>query len=174
MKRVEILLKDSFYNDYIQRNVTEEKSSGSCRHDLQHHIDVARITYILILEPNDLNYFVRDNGLSGKLAAKEVIYAAGMLHDIGKWKEYNTGIDHAAFGASLAHDILPRAFFNPTEIELICRAIYEHSNISRDISFLGEKLHRADNLSRVCNECENIEKCPKLTNREASVTILEY
>ncbi len=174
MKRIELLIKDSLFNDYIDKNLVEEKVTGICKHDLSHHLDVARIAYILVLEPNDLNYFIRENNLSGKLAAKEVIYAAGLLHDIGKWKEYSTGEDHAAFGSRIAREILPRAYFNNNEVDVISRAIFEHSNISRDMSFLGERLHRADNLSRVCSECDQRFSCPKIRQQEVSVTALEY
>ena len=174
MKRVEMLLKDALYNDYMQRNSDEETGIKYCQHGLHHHIDVARIAYILVLEQNDLNYFIKESGLSGKLAAKEVIYAAGLMHDIGKWKECQEGVDHAAFGARIARDILPRAFFSAGETDLICRAIYEHRNISRDMSFLGERIHRADNLSRVCSQYEIRESCPKLATKEFSVTTFEY
>ncbi len=174
MKRVELLLKDALYIEYIRNNTDEESTIKYCQHGLQHHFDVARIAYILVLEHNDLNYFVKESGLSGKLAAKECIYAAGLLHDIGKWKEYREGIDHASYGAKLAREILPRAFFNLGEIDIIGRAIYEHRNINRDMSFLGERVHRADNLSRVCSQCEDRSNCPKRGNKEFSVTTFEY
>ncbi len=174
MKRVELLLKDALYIEYLKRNSDEENTAKYCQHGLNHHIDVARIAYILVLEHNDLNYFVKDSGVSGKLAAKECIYAAGLLHDIGKWQEYRTGTDHASYGAKLAREILPRAFFNPVEIDMICRAIYEHRNISRDMSFLGERIHRADNLSRICGQCEDRNDCPKRSTKEFSVTTFEY
>ncbi|MDD4562228.1 MAG: HD domain-containing protein, partial [Syntrophomonadaceae bacterium] len=95
LKRVELLINDTLYRQYMNYNLEEELEPKFCQHDFSHHLDVARIAYILVLEHNDLNYFIKDSGLSGKLAAKEVIYAAGMLHDIGKWKEYREGIDHA-------------------------------------------------------------------------------
>jgi uncharacterized protein len=173
MKRVEILVNDTLYNQYLQRN-KEEEGPKACQNDFRHHMDVARITYILVLEHNDLNYFIKEHNLSGRLAAKEVIYAAGLLHDIGKWQEYKTGIDHASFGAKLAREILPRAFFNPSEVELIARAIYEHSNISSNMSFLGERLHRAENLARICFNCEYAEECPKHHCRELTVSTLDY
>lgn len=174
MKRIDLLINDSFYREYMQRNIDEEMQPKFCQHDFQHHMDVARIAYILVLEHNDLNYFIKDSGLSGKLAGKEVIYAAGFLHDIGKWQEYKTGIDHASFGSKLARDILPRAFFNSNEVDIICRAVYEHRNISKDMSFLGERLHRADNLSRICHQCELKEQCPKHKTRELTIDNFEY
>ncbi len=174
MKRVELLINDSLYKEYMRRNRDEELEPKFCQHDFQHHLDVARIAYILVLEHSDLNYFIKENSLSGKLAGKEVIYTAGFLHDIGKWQEYRTGIDHASFGARLAREILPRAFFNANEVEIISRAVYEHRNISKDMSFLGEILHRADNLSRACAQCECHEQCPKFKNKELTISSFEY
>ena len=174
MKRIELLLKDELFGEYIKCNTDEEKGIKYCQHGLQHHIDVARIAYILVLEHNDLNYFAQEAGLNGNLAAKENIYAAGLLHDIAKWKEIQDGVDHAAYGARLARDILPRAFFNANETDQICQAIYEHRNISKDMSFLGERIHRADNLSRVCGQCEERTSCPKRGTKEMSVTTFEY
>lgn len=174
MKRVELLINDTLYSEYMKRNLEEEKEPKFCQHDFDHHLDVARIAYILVLEHNDLNYFVREHGLSGRLAGKEVIYAAGLLHDIGKWQEYKSGADHSSFGAKLARDILPRAFFNPSEVDLIARAIYEHRNISKDMSFLGERLHRADNLSRICSSCNFSSQCTKKKNKELAITNFEY
>jgi len=175
MKRVDLLITDEFYTQYLQRNVEEEKEPKFCQHDFRHHLDVARIAYILVLEHNDLNYFIQEHGLAGRLAAKEVIYAAGLLHDIGKWQEYKAGVDHASFGAKLAREILPRAFFNPHEVELIARAVYEHRNICSTMTFLGERLHRADNLARICNKCEYNADCPKKRHkREITTSSLEY
>jgi len=174
LKRVELLINEALYNEHMQRNVSQEVEPKIYEHGFHHHLDVARITYILILEHNDLNYFVRESGLSGKLAAKEVIYAAGLLHDIGKWKEYKEGIEHASYGAMVARDILPRAFFNPNEVDIICRAIYEHSNISKDMSFLGERVHRADNLSRVYTERDFREQCSTMKNKEICISTFEY
>ncbi|HHV76104.1 MAG TPA: HD domain-containing protein [Syntrophothermus lipocalidus] len=174
MKRIELLLKDPLYMEHIEKNVNLEEDEKYCKHDLRHMIDVARITYILILEHHDLDYFIREAKLSGKLAAKEVIYAAGLLHDIAKWKQYQTAQDHASIGAEIAHEILPRAFFNDNEVEVIARAIYEHRNISRDMSFLGERLYRADNLSRICFLCEDRHRCLKYQNKEIGHDMLAY
>lgn len=174
MRRIELLLNNPLYQDYINYNEQEEAEPRFCRHDISHHIDVARIAYILVLEQNDLNFFVNENRLSGKLAAKEIIYAAGLLHDIGKWKEYRSGIDHASFGAKLAREILPQVFFNPNEVEIIARSIYEHRNLSMDMSFLGERIYRADNLARICIDCIHRADCPKLEKQEINTSTFEY
>lgn len=174
LKRIELLLKDQGYLGYINANSEQERGLKICRHGLAHHLDVARIAYILVLEHNDLRYFTRAAALNGSLAAKETIYAAGLLHDIGIWQEILTGADHAVYGAQLARDILPRVYFTAAETELVGNAIYEHRNISRDMSFLGERLHRADNLSRFCGPCEERAACPKRGTQELCVTTFEY
>ncbi|MGI6488211.1 MAG: HD domain-containing protein [Syntrophomonadaceae bacterium] len=174
MKRVERLLQDPLFQDYIARNVELEHGEKFCNHDLQHAIDVARITYILVLEHQDLGYYINEAGLSGRLAAKETIYAAGLLHDIGKWQEYRTGVDHAAYGSRLARQLLPLAYFNENEVNVISQAIYEHRNIYKDMSFLGERLHRADNLSRACLQCEFRHDCVKFKNKDMVAYLLVY
>ena len=91
MKRVDSILKDPVYVEYINHNMAAAKDDPFCKHDLAHSVDVARIAYILILENQDLNFFIKYAGITGKEAAKEIVYAAGLLHDIGKWKEYEEG-----------------------------------------------------------------------------------
>ncbi len=174
MKRIDLLISDPLYNEYLQRNAHEEMEPKFCLHDINHHIDVARITFILVLENNDLESFLQESGISNRIAAKEVIYAAGLLHDIGKWKEYREGAEHASYSAKLARGLLPRALFTPQEIEIICRAIYEHREISNNMSFLGERLYRANNLSRICSQCIYNEQCPKVQQKEISVGWPEY
>ena len=171
MKRVDSILKDPVYVDYINHNMIAAKDDPFCKHDLAHSVDVARIAYILIPENQDLDFLSRMPAFP-KEAAKEVVYAAGLLHDIGKWKEYEEGVDHAAYGARLARDLLTRAGFDENEIRIITRAIYEHRNISRDMSFLGERLHRADNLSRACSQCVAREDCCKYQNKETGAFLL--
>ena len=64
-----------------------------CRHDTTHFLDVARIAYIENLE----------NGLG---LAKEEIYAAALLHDIGRHLQYTRGIPHEQASAMEAEGIL--------------------------------------------------------------------
>ncbi|MDO4540097.1 MAG: HD domain-containing protein [Syntrophomonadaceae bacterium] len=174
MKRIQHLVSDPTYQEYIRRNVEQEKGDSHCDHDMSHHFDVARITYILILEQNELNYFVKEAGLSSRLAAKEVIYAAGLLHDVGLWQQYISGECHATVSAQLARKMLPEAGFGAHEIDIICRAVFEHSSPSREMSFLGERLHRAGNLARNCAVCEHFDNCSKPNTREFSINGFAY
>lgn len=174
MYRVDKILNDSWYKKCIERNAAWEKKRHFCRHDLQHMLDVARIAYMLLLEGE----------ISGEAAAacdgelrvpanKEVIYAAGLLHDMARWKEYETGEDHAVAGAVMAVPVLGRAGFDAFEIGIITTAIREHRYGGREASPLGQYLCRADDLSRPCSRCKARAECHKL-HRMATVNNLLY
>ncbi|HWJ04125.1 MAG TPA: HD domain-containing protein, partial [Verrucomicrobiae bacterium] len=120
-------------------------------HDHQHAVYVARLGYLIALEQ--------------KLELpelKELIYAAGLLHDIGRWKEYQTGEDHAWVSAEFAEPILARAGFSPWEIDIVCAGIREHREPGG--SQIGKILALADDLSRNCRGCTVKESCYKLDN----------
>ncbi|MDH7576682.1 MAG: HD domain-containing protein [Bacillota bacterium] len=174
MERIDAIVRDPLFQECLEKNQKAERDREFCKHDLQHFVDVARISYILMLESGDLSHFIRENQLSGPRAAKEVIYAAGILHDIGRWREYETGEDHAPLGAELAEQILPRAGFTPPESRVITRAIYEHREQRTQMTRLGEILHRADNLSRACHECSAQDKCYKFPTMETGNLVLIY
>ncbi|MBQ0064350.1 MAG: HD domain-containing protein [Firmicutes bacterium] len=58
----------------------------------------------------------------------ELATIAGLLHDIYSYKAYTT-LDHAHKGAEMAKDIMQSLkVFNQKEIELVCHAIYVHSD----------------------------------------------
>lgn len=152
MNRVNAILNNPAYMDYIEKNVAEEENRLFCRHHFEHLLDVARITYILILEGG--NPFI----------SREMSYAAGLLHDIGRWNEYRESVDHAHLSAELAETILDDAGFSAAEKELIKKAISEHrlkgeSSIHR--SPLSLALSRADSFSRLCYRCKVSNTCNK-------------
>ncbi|MBC9784233.1 HD domain-containing protein [Heliobacterium chlorum] len=96
-----------------------------------------------------------------KAKAKEVIYSAALLHDMGKWKQYETGEDHAKVGAELCKPLLKDCGFSDIEIDLIAEAIRHHRKKERKMSptFLGQILARADGYSRLCCRCEQTNDC---------------
>ncbi|MTV48509.1 HD domain-containing protein [Heliobacillus mobilis] len=96
-----------------------------------------------------------------KEKTKEVIYSAALLHDMGKWKQYETGEDHAKVGAELCKPLLKDCGFNDMEIDLIAEAIRHHRKKERKMSptFLGQILARADGYSRLCCRCEQTSEC---------------
>ena len=81
MERINKILNNSKYKDYLNRNSFCEKDRVFCKHNLEHFLDVSRIAYIMVLEGN-MNI------------SKEIIYAIGLLHDIGRWVEYEGGEKH--------------------------------------------------------------------------------
>lgn len=155
MDRINRILFDEEYCRYLRKNKLLEKSRAFCRHDLEHSLAVARLTYLLLLEEGC------------RLISREVAYGAGLLHDIGRWKEYEEGGDHALHSAALAGAILERAGFDTSEGELILKAIAEHRHEipGAHRSPLSTALYRADGLSRPCFACASREKCRSLERR---------
>ena len=82
MIRVNKIIENKMYWEHLDKIEVYEKDREFCRHNIGHFLDVCRIAWILNLE--------------GNLAlSKEVIYATGLLHDIGRWLQYENGEDHA-------------------------------------------------------------------------------
>ncbi|PKM81405.1 MAG: phosphohydrolase [Firmicutes bacterium HGW-Firmicutes-14] len=173
MTRLEAVLEDPLFKEYLLKNNKNETERKFCRHTFQHYLDVARITYILILESGNITAFMEENDLNRKLA-KELIYTAAILHDIGRWREYETGEDHSLVGAELAEGILERAGFNEKEKSIITSGIREHRRGVPDRSLLGKYLHRADGLSRLCTRCEARDECFKVEEMETGRKPLIY
>lgn len=174
MERIDAIIRDPLFQECLEKIKRAEKGREFCKHGLQHFIDVARITYILILESGYFSSFISEAGLSGQPSAKEVVYAAGILHDLGRWREYETGEDHAPLGAILSEEILSRTGFTPEEIRVITQAIHEHREQRTQMTTLGEMLHRADNLSRACHECSAKDRCYKFPAMETGNLVLIY
>lgn len=150
MKRVNHILNDEQYRLYLLKNKAPEEYRQFCHHNFEHMLTVSRLTYLLLLE-------------SGcPFISRELAYAAGLLHDIGRWKEYQDGTDHAEYSAVLSGPILERAGFDPAERELIMRAVARHrdkEDAGAQRSPLGEALSRADSLSRLCFQCSAAGEC---------------
>ena len=114
MKEIELIRKHPLYLSCCKRLEELERDRQFCRHQMPHLLDVARIAYIRSLE----------NGLGLK---KEVIYAAAILHDIGKASQYTEGIPHETAGKETAEKILEDTdTFTGEERQMILQAIMEH------------------------------------------------
>jgi len=152
MKRITKIISDPQYKHFLVQNEQSELNRSFCRHDFNHLLHVARLTYLLVLE-NNLEHLIR----------KDVAYAAGLLHDIGRWHQYENGSDHAQQSAILAKPLLLKAGFEQKEIEMIIEAIMKHRNKkecgNKENPGLPEVLKRADNLSRPCLLCPVKNSC---------------
>ena len=102
MDRIDRILAHALFREYLEKNREAEKDRIFCRHEMTHFLDVARIGRIINLE-------------EGLGVAEELIYAAALLHDIGKHLQYSQGIPHEKAGAELAPEILRDCGFDEKE-----------------------------------------------------------
>lgn len=147
MNRVNLILENSKYQEYIDKIKQAEEDRIFCLHNMSHFMDVARIAYSINLE-------------EGLGLSKEWIYATALLHDIGRFKQYEDGTPHELASAELAPEILAETGFEEQEQEEILKAIREHRNkeIAKEKSLAGI-IYRADKLSRPCFACEAEKQC---------------
>lgn len=159
MDRINQILYHPFFIQCMKANEACERERIFCRHDMAHVTDVARIAYILYLE---LPAAWKAAGFFASTQAdvKERIYAAALLHDIGRHVQYETGEEHALVSARLAHGILYDCGFEAEETAQITEAIAAHSDKStaEEVSLRGI-LAKADRLSRACYMCKAQKAC---------------
>ncbi len=150
MKRVKAVLNNSKYKNYLDKINNLEKNREFCCHDIHHFVSTARLAYLFSLK-------------SKVNLPKDVIYAAGLLHDIGRFKQYEEEKDHALAGAELAESILKESGFTFKEREMICTAIKEHRlKEGKSLSTpLSKFLWKGDKYSRLCFSCKAKEICNK-------------
>lgn len=147
MDRVNRILKNEKYQEYLNRNREAERERIFCKHDMGHFLDVARLSMIL----NEKEEY----GLP-----KELIYATALLHDIGRFQQYADGTAHEEASKELSFNILEECDFTSKEIEEILLAIVNHRNVScKEEKNLSGLLYRADKMSRACFACQSESEC---------------
>ena len=109
MERVRRLYELPRYQEELKAIARAEVSREFCGHTLEHFLDVARLMYIRSLE-------------EGEIVNREVIYAAALLHDLGRGMQYREGIPHQEAGVLLARELLPACRFDEEEIRQIHQA----------------------------------------------------
>ena len=153
MDRILHILNHPLYKEQYAHLQEAEKDRVFCRHTMEHFLDVARIMYIFYLERQ--NAAGTDAG-----AEKEIIYAAALLHDIGRCEQITAGTPHHTAGAYLAGVILPKCGFTEEETARIQRAIENHrQEDTPGGDTLSRWLYRADKLSRNCFCCAAAPLC---------------
>lgn len=155
------ILQHPVYRERVQELERLEQSRIYCRHNQDHFLDVARLTYIFALEAGCR--------LSGQIASgcgqkepeytRDMIYAAAFLHDIGRGAEYMSGIPHEEAGAEIAAGILPGCGYDMEETEFIVASILAHRKEAVRMDSFSEMLYRADKQSRKCYMCRAVESC---------------
>lgn len=147
MERINQIMAHEMYQKNRQWIEEAEADRKFCRHGLEHALDVARILYIEVLEKK-LPY------------AKDVVYAAALLHDIGRYEQYKHKEPHHEAGARIAEQILSDSGFIKEEALMIEEAIRLHQTKEKDeADSLNELLYRADKLSRQCYNCKAYAEC---------------
>lgn len=150
MNRYNRIINSKSFQTILEELEELEADRIFCRHGLGHLLDVCRIAYILNLE-NDYGY------------DKDIIYAAGLLHDIGRVRQYRYGEDHHTAGITDAGIILDESGYSDDEKALIISAISAHGSpdtdsICKDTTFAG-LLYEADKKSRNCFLCKASIEC---------------
>ena len=154
MERVNQILQHTLYQSCRRQIDEKEKDRIFCGHDMGHLLDVARLAWIFNLEAN-------------QEISKERIYAAALLHDIGRHIQYENGTPHQIAGLPIAEQILTDCGFYPEEMKEILYAIENHRNkemLKRDD--LAGILYRADKMSRCCFGCRAEKECNWSTEKK--------
>lgn len=147
MERINKILRHELFQRYMEKNRRAEENRRFCRHDMGHFLDVARLAMIFNLQ-------------QGLAIPEELIYGAALLHDIGRWRQYEDGMPHEKASALLAPEILSDCGFTQQETEQILSAISSHRDERiKDERTLNGILYRADKMSRSCFCCEMEKEC---------------
>lgn len=144
MERVNLILNNNKYIEYLNKNIQYEMDRKFCKHNMEHFLNMGRIAYILCLEQEiSIN--------------KDIIYAVALLHDIGRWVQYDNGTPHEKASSEISKDILKESKFLDSEIDIILKGILNHRN--KNAIGLNEIFYKADKLSRGCFSCPASSEC---------------
>lgn len=146
MERIDNILKNECFKACVKKTAEYERGRIYCPHDMAHAMDTARIAYIRALE---LKLGIE----------KDIIYAAALLHDTGRYAQYEGSAAHSEASADIADRVLPDCGFTSDEVSVIKTAIAEHNSDGEECSPLGEILRLADNKSRMCLWCAARDTC---------------
>lgn len=145
MRRVNSIVHHPVFEDRLDQLGSMEAERVFCRHDLSHLLDVARVMWITALE-------------QGLTLDREVVYAAALLHDLGRVDQLQRGVPHDAASAALAQSLLPEAGFSPEETQMIVQAILGHRTAG-STDALGQLIYQADKACRLCWRCAAENAC---------------
>lgn len=148
MDRVHRIQAHPLFQELWKKLQDAEKDRIFCRHTMEHFLDVGRLMYIYSLE-------------NGAEIRKDVIYAAALLHDIGRYEQIAEGTPHDIASARIAEGIMKDCGFTPEEIQAIQNAILGHrkkESLTSEDS-LTAYLYRADKKSRNCFACPAEPAC---------------
>ena len=102
MERVNEILQDPLYRTCLSKIAFFERDRIFCGHDMAHFLDVARLAYLFNLEEN-------------LKLEKEEIYTAALLHDVGRFVQYEDGTPHQLASLPLAEKLMDRHGYTEEE-----------------------------------------------------------
>lgn len=158
--RADNILKNDDFKQAVRLIEQAEADRIYCRHGLAHLLDVARIGALLLHEKAaDMPELVKELDI-------DMIYAAALVHDLGRAMEYADGTLHDKGSVIYAQKILPECGFDEGEVADIVMAVSHHRNepaqqagaYSRG-QLLCEILYVADKKSRPCFACDAADTC---------------
>lgn len=147
MNKINKILKhDLFIECYTKIEKYEEKREF-CHHDMTHFLDVARLASIFN-ERFHLGIY------------KELIYGTALLHDIGRFRQYEDETPHEVASAEIAPSILRDCGYTEQEVAYIVEAILNHRNQEvMEQDNLSGIIYKADKMSRSCFACKAEKQC---------------
>jgi len=146
LPRCQKIYEHPLYRENFVKLQEFEKDRIFCRHSFEHFLDVARIAYIINLEQN--------LGIE-----REIIYAAALLHDIGRAMQYENAVPHDKAGAEISELILSDCGFLDDEKRMIINAILSHRKGNDEGDKLSSIIYTADKTSRQCYMCKAQKDC---------------
>ena len=144
LKNTNLLYQNIDYQNYINKITNCEKNRQFCRHDVPHFLSVARIASLKTIEAG-LNF------------SRDLIYTAALLHDIGRFVQYEDKTPHEIASHQLAIPLLETLNFTDEENKLILDAILNHRN--PEAQGFSRIFYESDKLSRACYSCPVEQDC---------------
>lgn len=145
LTRADTIMKNEKFIKAIRLIREYEKDRIYCRHGIEHLLDVARAGFIIAYE-------------KGCDLKADVIYAAALMHDLGRAMEYEDGTPHDQGSVLFASEILPECGYTDKETAQIVMAVAAH-RLENSGMPLAEVLHEADKKTRLCFMCDARKTC---------------
>ncbi|MDO5548401.1 MAG: HD domain-containing protein [Eubacteriales bacterium] len=146
MERLTAIIQHKRFREILFRLEECEREREYCCHGIEHLLAVARTAYALSLE-------------RGACVDKDLLYAAALLHDIGRLAQYNDGTPHEQAGVPLAREILQDTAFSEEERDCILESVRCHRARRFGGSSVPDLIFEADKRSRPCFLCKKTDSC---------------
>lgn len=151
LKNANALYQNKEYQKYLKNIKGHEKHRKFCHHDLSHFLSVARIATIKSIE-------------AGLNIPRDLIYTTALLHDIGRFVQYEDKTPHEIASHTLAIFLLESLDFNSNEKKQILDAILNHRN--PEAQGFSHIFYESDKLSRECLDCPVATQCDWSTKKK--------